>query len=466
MAGIKEGSVMEGIFAMYCAAYLIDPKSGRSSTAIEGFINDLRVDTSLGELLGKDKKSVDYNKTFPQHAGPAKKHFGGGNNGNGNGGISVVSGKDAKAMIKNSPKYSTLSPNLPNAEKFFETVKVAGYPDFSQVILKVRVKEAETGKYYGTNLQKILDEEAAKGKSGSVDKTYESIKQRMRYLIRNRETAFFRSLKAAKERYLKNKESDVIHWTVDADGIGGETSGGEVKQDVTIKITADGVKILEDELNFSLKASSSPIHGGGVYNTMEQVYDMFKGVIPENKRKEGVDFMDDIKNESTVFARKDAIDSLWRLIGESIPSQPDTKWSNHFWGVLESRLFGSSSAYHGSIQLLEMNQRELREVTKENFTRLKNSGILLFPQYRESAPTAASPGDIRVMPKYVDGTFETSTDNALFKMRPSYLKTGEKDASGKRQGKAYPNKIFIELGGVKSIVHDENFQDFLDKGLV
>ena len=45
MAGIKEGSVMEGIFAMYCAAYLIDPKSGRSSTAIEGFINDLRVDT-------------------------------------------------------------------------------------------------------------------------------------------------------------------------------------------------------------------------------------------------------------------------------------------------------------------------------------------------------------------------------------------------------------------------------------
>jgi hypothetical protein len=113
-----------------------------------------------------------------------------------------------------------------------------------------------------------------------------------------------------------------------------------------------------------------------------------------------------------------------------------------------------------------MNQKELREVTKDNFLRLRRSGILLFPQYRQSAPTAAAPGDIRVMPKYVDGTFETSTDNALFKMRPSYLKTGEKDASGKRQGKAYPNKIFIELGGVKSIVHDENFQDFLDKGLV
>ena len=37
---IKEGSVMEGIFAMYCAAYLIDPNNGKSDTAIENFIND------------------------------------------------------------------------------------------------------------------------------------------------------------------------------------------------------------------------------------------------------------------------------------------------------------------------------------------------------------------------------------------------------------------------------------------
>ena len=40
-SNIKEGSVMEGIFAMYCAAYLIDPQSGRSKTKIEKFINDL-----------------------------------------------------------------------------------------------------------------------------------------------------------------------------------------------------------------------------------------------------------------------------------------------------------------------------------------------------------------------------------------------------------------------------------------
>ena len=27
---IREGSIMEGVFAMYCAAYLIDPEDGKS----------------------------------------------------------------------------------------------------------------------------------------------------------------------------------------------------------------------------------------------------------------------------------------------------------------------------------------------------------------------------------------------------------------------------------------------------
>ena len=351
---IKEGSVMEGIFAMYCAAYLIDPQSGRNKNKIESFINDLRVDTSLGDLMTKGKKSVDYNRTFPKHAGPAKKHFGGGNST-----MSIVSGKDAKSMVKNSPKYKKLEKNLPNADTFFETVKVKGYPDFSQVELKVRVKEAETGDYYGANLEKILAEEEKKGKSAFHDEKYQSIKQRMKFLISNKESQFFNSLRQTKERYLVNKESDVIHWTVDADGIAGETSGGDIKQDVTIQIFADGKRILNDELNFSLKADSKTIHGGSVYDGVEVVYEMFKGIIPETDRKQGLKFMDDVRNQPSDIARKDAIDGLWKLLGRSIPTQPDYKWNNYFWDVLEKRLFGSSDKYVGKIQLLEMNRLSL-----------------------------------------------------------------------------------------------------------
>ena len=52
---IKEGSVMEGIFAMYCAAYLIDPESGKSDSAIEKFIN---------EQLPKLKNGDDFDDEF------------------------------------------------------------------------------------------------------------------------------------------------------------------------------------------------------------------------------------------------------------------------------------------------------------------------------------------------------------------------------------------------------------------
>ena len=224
--------------------------------------------------------------------------------------------------------------------------------------------------------------------------------------------------------------------------------------------------LYREYINFSLKADSKTIHGGSVYDGMEVVYEMFSGVIAETDRKQGLDFMDDVRNQPSDIARKDAIDGLWKLLGSVIPVQPDFKWNDYFWDVLEKRLFGSSDSYNGKIQLLEMNRQELSEISQNGFKRLRNSGIELFPQYRKSKPTAAAPGDIRIMPKYANGIVETDTAKAIFVMRPSYLHTGPKDASGKRQGKAYPKKIMIELGKKFSVVHDENWDEFFRKELV
>ena len=47
---------MEGIFAMYCAAYLVDPADGKDKKSIENFIDDLRIDTTLGQLADKKKE--------------------------------------------------------------------------------------------------------------------------------------------------------------------------------------------------------------------------------------------------------------------------------------------------------------------------------------------------------------------------------------------------------------------------
>jgi len=453
---IKEGSVMEGIFAMYCAAYLIDPDSGKSSSAIEKFINDLRVDTTLGDLIGKGKKSVDYTNTFPGKLGTARKRFGEG--------VTVKTGKEAKDMptLKISPKYVTLEKVLKNTERYFETVGQEGYIDFSQVELKVRVKEAETGEYYGANLKKLIDQEVDKGEV--KDAKYNSIKQKMLHLIKNRESQFFKDLKTTKERFLKNNKNDVIKWTVDADGIGGETSGGEVKQDVTIQIFADGQRILNKELNFSLKSDSVSVHGGGVYNTMPAMYEMFKGVIPASKINEGINYMKTIDGKGNRISRKQSVDALWRLLGENLPNTPDTRWSDHFWSLLEKRLFGTG--YEGKIQLLEMKKKELREISTENFKRLRNSNVLLYPKWSPTKDSnVASPGNIVIMPLYHGKTKEDKEANQVFRFRISYLKSkppGSKD----RTGPAYPEKIFVELGGKDSIVHDENYVKFANRGLV
>ena len=458
---IKQGSVMEGIFAMYCAAFLVDPEDGKNKTAVASFIDDLRVDTTLGQLIDKSKKSVDYNNVFPAHAQPAKKHFSP---------ISIVTGKKAKILIRPSEKYDTLSKVLKDKEDYFESVGTKDFLDFSQVELKVRVKEAETGAYYGPNLKKLITEEKKKGKVSDVK--YNEIKKKMMFLINNNQTAFFRDLKSAKRKYITNSKNDVVRWTVDADGIAGETSAGEIKQDVTIQIFADGKRIIRSELNFSLKSDSVSIHGGGIYNSMPEIFEMFEGIISSSRVSEGKKYLKSITTEKGhEETSKDAINAVWRLVGDGIPTSPNTKLSDHLWGILEKRLFGSSNAYKGKMQLLEMNQNELREITQTQFKKLKNSGVKLYPKwFPNENPTQATPGSIKVLPIYPGpkGYVEKDKDMDMFKIRVSYLwkKIDGVRLKGHEGGKSEPAKVFIELGGKKSIVHDENWDDFFEKELV
>ncbi len=467
---IKQGSVMEGIFAMYCAAFLVDPVDGKNKKAIEGFIDDLRVDTTLGELADKTKKSVDYHNTFPAHSAPAKKHFSP---------ISIVKGKKAKILLKDSEKYSKLSSVLKDNQDYFESVGTKGFLDFSQVELKVRVKEAETGLYYGNNIKKLLAEEAKKGKV--ADTKYNDIKKKMLQLINNNQTQFFRDLKNAKHRYLKNSKNDAVKWTVDADGIAGETSGGAIKQDVTIQIFADGKRILRSELNFSLKSDSASIHGGGLYNSMPEIFEMFEGIIPANRAREGKNYLKSITTKrGHEETSKAAINALWRLVGDGIPKTPNTKLSNHFWDILEKRLFGATNSYKGKIQLLEMNKNEISEITKTQFKKLRSSGILLYPKWLPNdKPDVATPGTIKIMPIYpgngdkIKKIIEKDTNKEMYLIRVSYEWT-KQDVGGKKirvqygqpGAKSAPSKVIVELGRTNSIVHDENWDKFVEKGLV
>ena len=298
-------------------------------------------------------------------------------------------------------------------------------------------------------------------------------------MINNNQTAFFRSLKSAKHKYLKNSKNDAVKWTVDADGIAGETSGGAIKQDVTIQIFADGKRIIRSELNFSLKSDSVSIHGGGIYNSMPEIFEMFDGIIPATASSEGKKYLKSITTKKGhEETSKVAINAVWRLVGDGIPKTPNTNLSDHLWGILEKRLFGSSTAYKGKMQLLEMNQNELREITQKQFKKLRNSGVKLYPKwFPNENPDQATPGSIKVLPIYPGSgskqVVETDKDMDMFKIRVSYMWTKQGgarlrpgDPSPSLTAKSEPAKVFIELGGKKSIVHDENWDTFVKKGLI
>ena len=69
---------------------------------------------------------------------------------------------------------------------------------------------------------------------------------------------------------------------------------------------------------------------------------------------------------------------------------------------------------------------------------------------------------------------ETSRSMYVFKIRLKYdwVKQGGERIKpttwrpGKPQPKSEPAKIYIELGGKGSIIHDENWEHFFSKGLV
>ena len=211
---------------------------------------------------------------------------------------------------------------------------------------------------------------------------------------------------------------------------------------------------------------------------MPEIFEMFEGTIPRSRVGEGKKYLKSITTEKGhEETSKDAINAVWRLVGEGIPKSVNTKLSEHFWDILERRLFGDANSYDGNIQLLEMKAQELREITREQFTKLRNSGVKLFPKWiANDNPNEATPGSIFILPQYPGNgggkVDETNHKMSMFKIRVSYLwkKQGGKrikpgDPSG-ATAKSEPAKVFIELGGVKSIVHDENYIDFINKGLI
>ena len=333
---IREGSIMEGVFAMYCAAYLIDPDDGKNAAKVEKFIHSVAVDTEINAMATKGAKSVDYHSVFPNTSGQSQVFD-----------VTIVSGQQAKGMVTKAKKPTKAQKEtqgrLSPSKKYFHSKAKGLKADFSQVDLKIKLKHAEVGPMYGSSLQKILAKSTEEQKKES---TYQSIKQKTETLVKANASKFFNKLRTAKIKYLANNRSDVMLWEINAAGTEGEQSGGAIKQDVEVRIKANGEQIINETLNFSLKSDSSTVHGGGVYEGIGVMYEIFSPLIKnKNDIKTAKDYIDLITTSKKTTSIKLDIDALWRtLLIKNIPTlaaSPNYTWSEYFWDVLQKRIFGT-----------------------------------------------------------------------------------------------------------------------------
>lgn len=443
MAKLKEGAVIEGLFAMYCACFLIDPNDGASASSMKTVINSMRVQTELREMATKGKYSVDLHKIYPEDR-TFENAFG----------TQIVTGKQAKQLVRPPSRRAIVDKHLVDNKKYFVTQGVV-HPDFSTVELKIRLKEAEVGSQYGNEVKALVQEEISSGKT--ANKNYEGIRLKIDTLVKAKSGIFFDKLVRAKQLYVKNKRTDVIHYVVDADGTGGESTAGEVKQDITITITANGRRILKENVNFSLKSETSTFHNAGLKKAMDEVYEIFKGYLSGQTAKDAQQLLKSIRDfKPTNHVDKVSVNTLWRLILSQIPNSPDTSKSDYWWSVLEKQAFGTG--YTGSIQMLELNRNEIRELTPDYIADLKNVGnIKLFPVFSRSEEGSSTPGSVVLMPKYKDGSIETDARKCIYKMRIRY---------SNKKGQPQPVKMMSELGGKESLIHEEKFDNFLTEGKV
>lgn len=380
---MKEGSVVEGIFAMYCALVLIDPEDGGDIDKIKSKIRKMRLNTELKQETksGKVSRTVEFHKLYPKD-----DDF------------------DMQVVDANPQQYKDMSAG----EKYFvvqgrrQTSGPNGYsapPDFVQVKLDITLKASEVERAYGAVLNDNF--------GGSGD--FGAIAQKVDTLIKAKHSQFFRQLVVAKNRFLKNKTTDVVQYNVIADGIGGESTGGAIKSDVLIRIVANGKSILKYNINFSLKSDAVTVENIGLIRGANEVYNMFEGGLTGQAKSQAKMFIDEInetaKGDSEAKIKKGtvnrvALTALFEVIKNNLPT--GTARTKEYYDYLEKAAFGKDKA---SIVIADKNK--LKQMTPDYIKYLRTYGNNGKPMLLEVKATA---GDIRFAPP-------GQTKDFLFKIR-------------------------------------------------
>lgn len=233
-------------------------------------------------------------------------------------------------------------------------------PDFFNVNLEIRLKPASVTGAFG-NDYKVLYESS--NEVGNIDK-------KINQLIASQNSAnWAKRMNEAKNKFLDNNIGELVTFDVIADGIAGESSGGEIKADIEVKIYAvkKGGKqqIFKERIGFSLKSESVTVANLSPYNGMR---DLAKAMDLQWKN------IDKYKVIGETARTQKEKEFKFKMIREMYSELKSMIVANRFtisdkaYKFLEKSIFGADMA-----QVVDIQKGGVKEISPEYFQQLRKT---------------------------------------------------------------------------------------------
>jgi len=232
--------------------------------------------------------------------------------------------------------------------------------DTFNVNLEIRLKRASTGVAFGKDFKPVY----TKSKDiGNIDKKIDS------FIKSQNGSSWQTKIKAAKDKFLMNNVSEIVTFNVIADGIAGESSGGDIKADITLEIYAQTSKqkksIFKEKISFSLKSESVTVANLSPYQGMKDIAEAFKLEWKDITKYEVLK-----RSAKTDTEKKQKFKTIEAMYTElkSLIKKNKANISSKAYDFLSKSIFGSDMA-----NVVDIQKGVVKEITPEYFNMLKNN---------------------------------------------------------------------------------------------
>lgn len=237
--------------------------------------------------------------------------------------------------------------------------------DVFNVKLEIRLKPSSVKGAFGADAQALFD------KSSDVGNLDRKTKAMIKYI---RGTKAQKKIDKFVDDLLANNTKDEVNLHVLADGIAGESSGGIIKGDVALKISAkigSKKKVIDlGDINFSLKSDSSTLANLSPFKSMVTIAKYFKVPFgPKDVSQKAERIMTSGATTAGHRAAKVAeMKKLFGLLKKKLASSSDKDLRKKAFDLLKIAAFGSDAA-----DVINLTKVKIKEITAENIRALENN---------------------------------------------------------------------------------------------